>query len=260
MAYENIQLEVEEGIAVLTIHRPKVLNSLNRATLLELDQVLGELGRRDDVGVVILTGAGDKAFVAGADIKEMSVMGAEAGRQWAHLGQRVLRHIERLGKPIIAAVNGFALGGGCEMAMAATVRVAASNAAFGQPEVNLGLIPGFAGTQRLARLVGKGRALELILTGDRIGAEEAHRIGLVNRVVAPERLLEECRQMARAILAKAPLAVRYALEAVHHGVEAGFEEGSRLEASLFGLTFASEDMREGTQAFLEKRAPRFQGK
>jgi enoyl-CoA hydratase len=260
VAYDRLLLEVEERIATVTVNRPKVLNALDRATLGELDDAFLELRSRDDVGAVVLTGAGEKAFVAGADIAELGRMGPAEGREHALYGQGVLERIEGLGKPVIAAVNGYALGGGCELAMACHLRIAAEHAEFGQPEVNLGLIPGFAGTQRLARLVGKSRALEIILTGNRLKADEALRIGLVNRVVARDALRPEARELARTILGRGPRAVAYALEAVNRGVEAGFIEGSRLEATLFGLVFATEDMREGTSAFLEKRPPSFRGR
>jgi enoyl-CoA hydratase len=212
------------------------------------------------VRVVILTGAGEKAFVAGADINELAALTPDAGKAHAELGQRVFELVERLGKPVIAAVNGFALGGGCELAMACTVRLAADTAKFGQPEVKLGLTPGFAGTQRLPRLVGKGRAMELVLGGAMIDAAEAFRIGLVNRVVPAAALLDEARALARAWAANAPVAMRYAMEAIAHGLETSFAEGSFVEASLFGLAFATDDMREGTRAFLEKRTPEFRGR
>jgi enoyl-CoA hydratase len=212
------------------------------------------------VRVVILTGSGERAFVAGADINELATLAPDAAKAHAELGQRVFDLIEHLGKPVIAAVNGFALGGGCELAMACTVRLAADSARFGQPEVKLGLTPGFAGTQRLPRLVGKGRAMELILGGGVIDAAEAFRIGLVNRVVPAASLMDEARALAQAWAANAPIAMRYSMEAISHGLETSFAEGSFVEASLFGLAFATEDMREGTRAFLEKRKPAFRGR
>ena len=260
MTHENLILEVGDRIATVTINRPSKLNALNRATLQELDEIFRVLRARDDVGVVVLTGSGEKAFVAGADIEEMAPLSPAEAHAFALFGQGVLERIEGLGKPVLAAVNGFALGGGCELAMACTLRIAAENAEFGQPEVNLGLIPGFAGTQRLSRLVGRSRALELILTGDRLKARDALAIGLVNRVVEGKDLLATTTALARKILSRGPMAVGYALEAVQRGSEAGFVEGSRLEATLFGLAFATEDMREGTRAFLEKRQPKFGGK
>jgi enoyl-CoA hydratase len=260
MPYEHVLVEADGAVATVTVNRPKVLNALNAATLAELERTMRELQADETVRVVILTGAGEKAFVAGADISELATLTPDAGKAHAGLGQRVFDLIERLGKPVIAAVNGFALGGGCELAMACTVRLAADTAKFGQPEVKLGLTPGFAGTQRLPRLVGKGRAMELILGGGTIDAAEAYRIGLVNRVVPAASLRDEARAMAQAWAANAPMAMRYAMEAVSHGLETSFAEGSFVEASLFGLTFATDDMREGTRAFLEKRKAEFQGR
>jgi enoyl-CoA hydratase len=260
MAFENLIVEERGGVLVATINRPRVLNALDARTLDELEAVITDADRREDVRVVILTGAGEKAFVAGADINELSVATPVAGREHARRGQRVFERVERLGKPVIAAVNGFALGGGCELAMACSIRLAADTAKFGQPEINLGLIPGYAGTQRLPRLVGRGRALELLLTGAPISAEEAWRIGLVNRVVPAAQLMTETRALADALAAKAPIAVRYILEAVAGGLDMAFADAERYEAALFGLTFATDDMREGTKAFLEKRKPEFKGR
>jgi enoyl-CoA hydratase len=222
--------------------------------------VFGDAARRDDVRVVVLTGAGEKSFVAGADINELSVQTPVGGREHARRGQALFNRIERLGKPVIAAVNGFALGGGCELAMACTLRVAADSARFGQPEINLGLLPGYAGSQRLPRLVGRGRALELLLTGRQISADEAYRMGLVNRVVPAAELATEARTLAQAIAAKAPVAVRYILEAVMGGLEMSLADAQDYEATLFGLVSTTEDMREGTKAFLEKRKPDFKGR
>jgi len=247
-------------VATVTINRPKVLNALDAATLGELDLAARELQADTGVRVIVLTGAGEKAFVAGADIHELATLTPDSGKVYAELGQRVFDRLERLGKPVIAAVNGFALGGGCELAMACTVRLAADTAKFGQPEVKLGLTPGFAGTQRLPRLVGRGRAMELLLGGGIIDAAEALRIGLVNRVVPAAALQDEARALARAWAANAPVAMRYAMEAVNHGLDTSFSDGCFIEASLFGLSFATEDVREGTRAFVEKRKPEFTGR
>jgi enoyl-CoA hydratase len=260
MPYEHLLVEIDGAVATVTINRPKVLNALNAATLAELGQAMQTLQADVAVRIIILTGAGEKAFVAGADINELATLTPDAGKAYAALGQRVFDLVERLGKPVIAAVNGFALGGGCELAMACTVRLAAETAKFGQPEVKLGLTPGFAGTQRLPRLVGKGRALELVLGGGLIDAAEAFRIGLVNRVVPAASLRDEARALAQGWAANAPMAMRYAMEAISHGLETSFAEGCFVEASLFGLAFATEDMREGTRAFLEKRTPEFKGR
>ncbi len=260
MTFDNLSIDRDGSVAVLTIDRPKVLNALNTQTLDELRRAVQELGRDDSVRVLVLTGAGERSFVAGADINELAVQSPTAGREHALAGQRVLDAIEQLGKPVIAAINGFALGGGCELAMACTFRIAADTAKLGQPEINLGLIPGYAGTQRLARIVGKGRALELLLTGDQITAQEAHRLGLVNRVVAAADLMKDARALAAALAAKAPVAVRYILDAVQHGLDMPFAEAQTYEATLFGLIASTEDMREGTRAFLEKRRAEFKGR
>jgi enoyl-CoA hydratase len=259
MPYEHLLLAIDGAVATVTVNRPKVLNALNAATLTELGEAMRALQADASVRVVILTGAGEKAFVAGADITELATLTPDAGKAHAELGQRVFNLVEQLGMPVIAAVNGFALGGGCELAMACTVRLAADTAKFGQPEVKLGLTPGFAGTQRLPRLVGKGRAMELVLGGGMIDAAEAFRIGLVNRVVPAASLPDEARALAQ-VAANAPMAMRYAMEAISHGLETSFAEGCFVEASLFGLAFATEDMREGTRAFLEKRKPEFRGR
>jgi len=256
---ENLLLAREGATAVVTINRPQVLNALNASTLDELRRVMLDLGDDAGVRVVIVTGSGDKAFVAGADISELADLPPARAQEHARMGQRVFDIIENLGKPVIAAINGFALGGGCELAMACTLRLAASTARLGQPEVNLGIPPGFAGTQRLARLVGKGVALEMLLTGRHITADEAHRIGLVNRVVAPGDLLTEARVLATELAGKAPIAARFILDAVNRGTDVSFEQGAFLEASLFGLAFSTADMREGTRAFLDKRKPAFKG-
>ena len=260
MAYENLLYEKRDGIAFITFNRPKVLNALNRKTVEELRDALIDV--RDDVSVrvLILTGAGEKSFVAGADISELAQRTAVDGKDFALFGQSVVHLLETMGKPSICAINGFALGGGCEVAMCCSVRLASKNARIGQPEVKLGIIPGYGGTQRLARLCGKGVAHELCLSGEMIGAEEAQRIGLVNHVYEPAELLPAAEALAKKIIANAPLAVKYAMEAVERGFEMPQEEGMFLEASLFGLACATEDMREGTKAFLEKRAASFKGR
>jgi enoyl-CoA hydratase len=260
MPFDNLLLERDDAVALVTINRPKVLNALNLATLDELRRVILDLKKDDSVRVLILTGSGEKAFVAGADVNELAVQAPISGREHALSGQHVLDLIENMGKPVIAAINGFALGGGCELALACTLRIAADTARLGQPEVNLGILPGYAGTQRLPRLVGKARAMELILTGAQISASEAERIGLVNRVVPASALLTETKKLAAELARQAPLAVRYIIDAINHGLEMPFVEGCRFEATLFGLVAASEDMREGTRAFLEKRKPEFTGR
>ena len=244
----------------MSINRPKVLNALNTHTISELRDAVLQLQGDAAVRAVILTGAGERSFVAGADITELSNAPGVQLKEYAERGQRVLDLIEHMGKPVVAAINGYALGGGCELAMACTLRVAADAARLGQPEVDLGAIPGFAGTQRLTRLVGKGAALELLLTGRQITADEAMRIGLVNRVVPAADLMSESRVMAQALAAKAPLAVRYILESVHRGFDAPFGQAQAMEAALFGLVASTDDMREGTAAFLEKRKARFTGR
>ena len=260
MAYHTLLFDVRDGVAFVTVNRPDKLNALN-------DQVVEELGQgaeriATDVAIrgAILTGAGPKAFVAGADIADLASQGPFDGKARALRGQAVLRRIETCGKPVIAAINGYALGGGCELAMACHLRVAAETAKFGQPEVKLGIAPGYGGTQRLPRLVGKGVALQLILTGETIDAAEAHRIGLVNKVVAAADLLVESEKLLRGILAQGPLAVRLAMEAVDHGLDLTLDEGLLLEANHFGLLAATRDMKEGLTAFLEKRPPRFEGR
>jgi enoyl-CoA hydratase len=256
---ENVRYEKKDQIAIITIARPKVLNALNAPTLQELSRAIQMVRDDDDVRVAILTGEGEKAFVAGADITEFSALGAIGAEALAVRGQAVFSQIENCGKPVIAAVNGFALGGGCELALSCTIRIASENARFGQPEVKLGLIPGYGGTQRLARLVGKGRAMQIILTADMVKADEALRIGLVNEVLAPAELLPRAEAIAHKIIANAPIAVRLSIEAVNKGLDMSLSEGLTLEASLFGLSFSTADKAEGTQAFLEKRAPQFKG-
>ena len=260
MAYENLLYEKKDGIAYITFNRPKVLNELNNKTIDELRQAL--VDARDDrsIRVLILTGAGEKAFVAGADISELAQRTPVDGKEFSVSGQGVAHLLETMGKPSICAINGFALGGGCELALCCSIRIANKNAKLGHPEVKLGIIPGFGGSQRLARLCGKGVAHELCLTGEMISAEEAQRIGLVNRVYEPAELLPAAEAMAKKIIANAPLAVQYTMEAIERGIEMPQEEGLFLEATLFGLVCATEDKREGTTAFLEKRPPQFRGK
>ena len=260
MSFDNLLVQRESGVAVLTVQRPQRLNALDASTLDEIRQAVFDFQHDESIRCVIVTGAGDRAFVAGADINEIARETPEGARHRALRGQQVFDLIEQLGKPVIAAVNGYALGGGCELAMACTLRIAADTARFGQPEINLGLIPGFAGTQRLARLVGKTKAMELILTGNPISAAEALAIGLINRVVPAAGLMTEARTLAGELAAKPPLALRYAMEAVNSGLEMPFAEACRLEAALFGMAAATDDMKEGTRAFLEKRNAQFRGK
>jgi len=260
MSYENILFEKKVGIATITFNRPKVLNALNRKTVEELQSAL--LDARDDasVRVLILTGAGEKAFVAGADIGELSQQTPINGKDFSLFGQGVFHLLETIGKPSICAINGFALGGGCELALTCSIRIASKNARLGQPEVKLGILPGYGGSQRLTRLCGKGVAHELCLTGEMITAEEAMRIGMVNHVYEPAELLPAAEAMAKKIIANGPLAVKFTMEAIERGVEMPLEEGLFLEATLFGVVCATEDMREGTKAFLEKRPAAFKGK
>ncbi len=260
MAYELLLFDVERRIARVTFNRPEKLNALNDAVVSELSDAVEEIATRDDIGGAILVGAGNKAFVAGADIKELARQGPFDGKARALRGQSVLRRLETCGKPVIAAINGFALGGGCELAMACHIRIASEKARFGQPEVKLGIAPGYGGTQRLTRLVGKGRALELITTGRMIDAEEALRIGLVTRVVPADKLLAKAKETLETILAMGPRAVELAIEAVDLGLDMSLEEGLLLEANHFGLLAATNDMREGMAAFLEKREAKFTGK
>jgi enoyl-CoA hydratase len=260
MAFDNLLLDRDGPVAIVTINRPRVLNALNTQTLDELRRAALDLKHDDTVRAIIVTGAGDKAFVAGADINELAVLSPPAGREHALAGQHVFDVIENLGKPVIAAINGFALGGGCELAMACTLRLAADTARLGQPEINLGIIPGYAGTQRLPRLVGIGKALEITLTGAPIPAAEAERIGLVNRVVPAAELMNEARKLAAHLAAQAPVAIRYILAAIGKGADMAFAEGAVFEATLFGLVASTDDMREGTRAFLEKRKAEFKGR
>jgi enoyl-CoA hydratase len=257
MGYETILVEKKDRIAWVTLNNPQKLNVLTQRTIRELTDAMEQFRTDSGVGVVVITGAGDKAFAAGADIRELAEQDAAAGMEGSLAGQRLGRAIEHLGKPVIAMINGFALGGGCELAMACSIRIASDRARLGQPEVKIGIIPGFGGTQRLPRLVGKGRALLLILTGEQIDAQEALRIGLVDRVVPHERLRMETEAMARQILANAPLAVQYALSAVQNGLSMPLEEALQYESALFGLACATEDKNEGMRAFMEKRAPKW---
>ena len=260
MTFDNLLIERDDAVAIITLNRPKLLNALNSQTLTELASAMAAV--KDDAGVraIVLTGAGEKSFVAGADINELAVLSPVEGKEHARRGQTIFDTIEQLGKPVIAAINGFALGGGCELAMACTLRLAADTAKFGQPEINLGLIPGYAGSQRLPRLVGKGIALEILLTGDMINAQRAYEIGLINRIVPAAELMAEAKKLAHTLASKAPIAVRYILDAVHQGLDAPFAQGEYLETSLFGTIASSADMREGTKAFLEKRKAVWQGK
>jgi enoyl-CoA hydratase/carnithine racemase len=260
MTYENILLEKKNSIAYVTVNRPKVLNALNMATMGELGTAFQEIKQDASIRAAILTGAGEKAFVAGADIGELTKQDSVSGKEYAHRGQAVLDFIENLGKPVIACINGFALGGGCELALACTMRLASDNAKLGQPEVKLGIIPGYGGTQRLPRLVGKGLAMQMVLGGEVITAADAYRIGLVNEVTPAAELIPRAEAIAAKIIANAPLAVQYAMEAVNKGMEMTLAEGLFLEASLFGVCCATEDKKEGTAAFLEKRVAQFKGK
>ncbi len=257
---EFIQTEKHGKTLVLTINRPEALNALNWQTMTELRAALQAAREDQNVGGVIITGAGEKSFVAGADIKELATKDPVGAKEFSIQSQEILHYIEHFPKPIVAAINGFCLGGGCELAMACHMRVASEKARFGQPEVNLGIMPGNGGTQRLPRLVGKGVALELILTGNLIDSGEAYRIGLVNKVCAPEKLLETTEMLLDTIYLKGPVAVKLCIEAVNHGMELTLDEGIHLEANLFGLCFSTDDMKEGTSAFVEKRKPNFKGK
>jgi len=257
---ERVLYEVSGGIARLTINRPEKLNALDRTTIEEIDRAVARAGADREAGVVLITGMGEKAFVAGADIAELSTQTANEGAAYARAGQAAFGRLETLGKPSIAVINGYALGGGLELALACTLRIASDKAKMGQPETALALIPGYGGTQRLSRLVGRGRAMEMILTGDPIDAAEGLRIGLLNRVVGAAGLMDAATDIARKLLSRGPVALRYAMQAIHEGLQMSLDEGLSLEAALFGLTCATEDMREGTRAFLEKRKPAFHGR
>ena len=258
MSYQHLLLSVQDRIATLTVNRPDKLNALNAALIGELGTAIDELQSRDDVAGIILTGAG-RAFVAGADISELANQNAVDGKRLARRGQEIFRRFELSAKPTLAAVNGFALGGGCELAMSCQLRIASEAAKFGQPEVKLGLIPGYGGTQRLPRLVGRGRALQLILTGEMIDAQEAYRIGLVNRVVAADQLIPAATAIIQQMLTNAPLALAACIDMVDRGLEMPLDDALSLEATQFGILISTSDTAEGTRAFLEKRAPRFRG-
>lgn len=260
MAYENLLYERRGGIGFITFNRPKVLNALNRKTMEELQDILTSARDDDSVRVLILTGAGEKSFVAGADIGELAVQTPVSGKETAAFGQGVLHLLETIGKPSIAAINGFALGGGCEVALACSMRLASKTARLGQPEVKLGIMTGYGGSQRLTRLCGKGLAYELCLTGEMISAEEALRIGLVNHIYEPEALMPAAQALAKKIAANAPLSIKFTMEAIERGMEMPLAEGQYIETTLFGVLAATEDMREGTRAFLEKRPAQFRGK
>ncbi len=258
--YENILFEKKNAIGYVTVNRPAKLNALNRGVMRELDDVFSKIADDAEIRAIILTGAGEKAFVAGADIGELATQTPVEGKEFSVWGQGVLHRLENLGKPVIAAINGYALGGGCEIAMACTVRIASENAKLGQPEVKLGIMAGYGGTQRLPRLVGKGIAMQLLLTGDQMSAVDALAVGLVNKVVPLAELIPTAEKMAQAMIANAPLALKHTMEAVHRGLEMTQEEGLFLEATLFGVCCATDDMKEGTRAFLEKRPAQFKGK
>jgi enoyl-CoA hydratase len=260
MVLENIRYELRPPLALVTVDRPKVLNALNLQSMTELEQVFLDIRQNDAVRAVILTGAGEKAFVAGADIRELASLSPQEGEQMAARGQRIFHLIENCGKPVIACINGFALGGGCELALACTLRIASTSARLGQPEVKIGIIPGYGGTQRLPRLVGKGAALKMILTGEAITAAEALRVGLVDEVVEPGQLMERTEQIAQTIAGVAPLAVRDSIRAVNAGYDLPLSSGLELEAALFGLTCSTSDKAEGARAFLEKRPPVWTGR
>ncbi len=255
--YNNLLFEVNDGIAVVTLNRPKALNALNSETISELDSVFTEVSGRKDIKILILTGSGEKAFVAGADIAEMSKFTAAEGREMAVKAHRALATLESMPQVVIAAINGYALGGGCELSMACDIRIAADSAKFGQPEVNLGIIPGFGGTQRLTRLVGRGRAMELIFTTDMIDAAEAYRIGLVNKIVPKAELMDSCMQMAKKIMSKGMYGVSLAKSAINFGADIDMQAATRMEADLFGFCFSTDDQKEGMKAFLEKRPANF---
>lgn len=260
MTYRNVLFEKEDSIGLLTINRPQVLNALNRETMTEISQVVGKIATDPEVAVLIITGAGEKSFVAGADISEMRTLSALEGRAWSKFSQATFNAIENLPQPVIAAVNGYALGGGCELAMSCDIRIASDKAKFGQPEVLLGVVAAFAGTQRLPRLVGKGRAKELLFTGDQIDAAEACRIGLVNKVVPAGELLTAAKALAAKIISRGPVAVQLCKAAVNEGLDMDLESAQAYEAEVFGLCFATADQKEGMNAFVERRPAKFTGK
>lgn len=260
MSYKTLLLDIEDNIATVTIDRPEKLNTLNTQVMNDLEMIFEELKNNEQIYVVILTGSGEKAFVAGADIKELSNLDMNKAKEFSERGQKVFNKIEKFDKPVIAAINGFALGGGCELALACHIRLVSDNAKFGQPEVNLGIIPGYGGTQRLTRLINSGRAMEYTLTADMIDAEEAYRIGLANKVYPQSELMDEAKNMAKKIAAKGQQAIRLAINAIKSVDQLTLTEGQNLEASLFALCCGSEDFKEGTSAFLEKRKPSFKNK
>jgi enoyl-CoA hydratase len=260
MAYQNILFDIRNRIAYLTLHRPEKMNALNSQTMAEVQQALASVEEDGNVAGIVITGAGEKAFAAGADIGELAKQTPVSAKEFSVRSQEILHFIEHFPKPIIAAVNGFCLGGGSELALACHMRVASEKAKFGQPEVNLGIMCGNGGTQRLARLIGKGRAIELLVTGNMIDAHEAWRMGWVNHVTPPDQLLAKCEEILQAVFKKGPIAVKLTLEAVTHGLEMPLAEGVQLESNLFGMLFSTADMQEGTQAFLEKRPANFKGK
>ncbi|MDI6732887.1 MAG: enoyl-CoA hydratase-related protein [Planctomycetota bacterium] len=260
MPYKNILYEEKERIAIVTINRPNKLNALNDETINELFDIFGKIKTDDNIWTVIITGSGDRAFVAGADVDELSQLTSNSAEEKMLKGQDLFNRIENLGKPVIAAINGFALGGGCELAMACTLRIASEGTKLGQPETSLGIMPGYGGTQRLPRLIGKGKAMELLLTGEAITAQEAHRIGLVNAIYPKDRLLSSAYELARKIISKSPLSTRAIIEVVNNGLETPFSEALKLEAKLFRILITSDDAQEGLKAFLEKRPPQFKGK
>ncbi|MDI3310731.1 MAG: short-chain-enoyl-CoA hydratase [Thermoanaerobacterium sp.] len=257
MDSNNVVFNKDDGVAIITINRPKSLNALNYETLKELDSALDKAEDDKDVKVVIITGSGEKAFVAGADIAEMRNMTPLEAKKFSEYGQSVFRKIETLSKPVIAAVNGFALGGGCELSMACDIRIASKNAKFGQPEVGLGIIPGFSGTQRLPRIIGTSKAKELIFTGEMINSDEAYRIGLISKIVELSDLIEESKKLAKTMMSKSQIAISLAKEAINKGMETDLDTGNAIEAEKFSLCFTTDDQKEGMNAFLEKRAPRF---
>lgn len=259
-ATDRILYEARDGIGRLTVNRPDKLNALDRLTVEAIDLAVAQAGADAAVGVLLVTGAGEKAFVAGADINELATQNPVTGEAYARAGQAVFDRLETLGKPSIAVIKGYALGGGLELALSCTLRVAAETARMGQPETSLAIIPGYGGTQRLARLVGRGKALEMILTGEPIDAREAHRIGLVNRIAPLAEVDPMAEGLAKVLLSRGPVALRYAMRAVHEGLQMTLAEGLSMEAALFGLTCATEDMKEGTRAFIEKRKPSFRGR
>lgn len=257
MSEPVLKSDERDGILWVTVNRPSKLNALNADVIAGIEAMVSKVEEDESIVAIVITGAGDRAFVAGADIAELNVMGPVQAKEFALRGQGVFRRLERLSKPVVAAVNGFALGGGCELAMACHLRIASSNAVFGQPEVKLGLIPGYGGTQRLTRLVGRGRALDLLMTGRNVSAEEAHSFGLVNAVVAPDELHDHVEKLLRTILYNGPLAVGHCIDAVNHGLDMALDDGCLLEATLFAVGAASPQMKEGTSAFLEKRKADF---